>query len=79
MASFQDSPHHSSHWGGEGTKVLVTGGGGFIGAYLGKALKELGYYVVIAVTPPLCYPIRSTNPSLLAANETSRLTFIAPS
>lgn len=31
-----------------GCKVCIAGGGGFIGSWLGKKLKELGYYVVVA-------------------------------
>lgn len=44
----ETEPFHASKWGGERTKVLITGGGGFIGAWLGKRLKELGYHVVCA-------------------------------
>jgi len=32
----------------KGCKVCITGGGGFIGSWLGKKLKELGYHVVVA-------------------------------
>jgi len=31
-----------------GCKVCIAGGGGFIGSWLGKKLKELGYYVIVA-------------------------------
>eukprot|EP00411_Alexandrium_monilatum_P123022 CAMPEP_0175648066 /NCGR_PEP_ID=MMETSP0097-20121207/8145_1 /TAXON_ID=311494 /ORGANISM="Alexandrium monilatum, Strain CCMP3105" /LENGTH=403 /DNA_ID=CAMNT_0016953983 /DNA_START=54 /DNA_END=1262 /DNA_ORIENTATION=- len=31
-----------------GARVCIAGGGGFIGSWLGKKLKELGYYVVAA-------------------------------
>jgi len=31
-----------------GCKVCIAGGGGFIGSWLGKKLKELGYYVIAA-------------------------------
>lgn len=41
-----DFSANATQWGGEGTKVLVTGAGGFIGSYLAKKLKDLGYYVV---------------------------------
>jgi len=32
----------------EGGKVCIAGGGGFIGSWLAKKLKELGYYVIVA-------------------------------
>ncbi|CAK0811611.1 unnamed protein product [Prorocentrum cordatum] len=31
-----------------GCKVCICGGGGFIGSWLGKALKDLGYHVIVA-------------------------------
>jgi len=31
-----------------GCKVCICGGGGFIGSWLGKALKSLGYHVIVA-------------------------------
>jgi len=32
----------------EGCKVCITGGGGFIGSWLARKLKGLGYYVIVA-------------------------------
>jgi len=45
VADFQDKkiPLHDL-----GCKVCITGGGGFIGSWLGRKLKELGYYVIVA-------------------------------
>ena len=43
---------------GEGAKVCVGGGAGFIGSHIAKRLKESGYHVTVVGA---CFPPRSVS------------------